>query len=344
MSSIDERPKYYQRIDAALERRHKLACAVEALSKETQSKYTSSDVRDLIDVLRSSATAEQFVQDGSKAIWLPLILRGASSDSPSEEFEQIVKDVAFAAESQKSRQRNFAYPFVLFGAAVLLFVFLAKAVIPTFQQMFREFELKLPAITNLVFSISDQINYHTGVFCLLLVIFALACWWIRRLFQWCIRHTQITRLLGGLTTGNTDSVKAMGRFTSTLAELLNIDAPLNDAIRIAGRASQDLWYRNASETLSRDIGSSGKFNHSSSVAHNFPSLVACALAAGPNGGPSIPLLRQVSAVYVDRVRNRFSWYSGLVAPVWIIVVGFFVGFVVISIFMPLVQLITSLSG
>ena len=344
MSAVTERPEFYQRIDAALERRNKLASAIEALSEETNAPHVGKDVRDLVSALRGCATTEQFVRDGSKAVWLPLILRGVSSSASAVEFAQIMSDVTFATENRKSRWRSFAYPLMLFGSAILVFVFLSVTVLPTFRTMFREFQMRLPPPTNLVFSISDLINNHTGTFCLILLGFVLAGLLLRWLFLLCLRHTETTWLLGSLSAGNTESVKAMGRFTSTLAALLGVGAPLNEAILIAGRASQNVRFRNASERLSKDIGSSEKFSHQSTVAHNFPALVIHALEAGPNGGPSIALLRQVSVNYFDRVRQRFSWASGVVAPLWIIGVGLCVGFVVLSIFMPLVQLITSLSG
>ena len=47
MSAVTERPEFYQRIDAALERRNKLASAIEALSEETISTRVGKDVRGL---------------------------------------------------------------------------------------------------------------------------------------------------------------------------------------------------------------------------------------------------------------------------------------------------------
>ena len=344
MSAVTQRPEFYQRIDAALERRNKLASAIEALSEETESRRISKDVRDLVSALRSGATTEQFVQDGSKAVWLPLILRGVSSGASVVEFAQIMSDVTFATENRKSQWRSFSYPIMLFGSSILVFVFLSVTVLPTFEKMFREFELRLPAATRSLLGISHQINERPVVFCMLLLGAMLAAWGLRRFILFCMRFTDATWLLGSLSAGNTESVKAMARFTSTLAELLGVGAPLNEAILIAGRASQSLRFRNASERLSRDIGSSEKFSHQSIVAHNFPALVIYALEAGPNGGPSIALLRQVSLNYFDRVRQRFSWSAGLLAPLSMVGVGLCVGFVVISIFMPLVSLITALSG
>ena len=344
MSAVTQRPEFYQRINVALERRDRLASAIEALLEDTKSTHFGKDVRDLVSALRGGATTEHFVRDGSKAVWLPLILRGVSSSASAVELAQIMSDVTFATENRKSRWRSFAYPLMLFGSAILVFVFLSITVLPTFRTMFSEFQLTLPGMSTLVFSISDQINNHTGKFCLILLGFVLTGVLLRWLFLLFLRHAETTWLLGSLTAGNTESVKAMGRFTSTLAALLGVGAPLSEAILIAGRASQNLRFRYASERLSRDIGTSDKFSYASTVAHSFPALVTHALEAGPNGGPSIALLRQVSVIYMDRVRQRFSWASGVVAPLWIIGVGLCVGIVVLSVFMPLVQLITSLSG
>ena len=174
MSAVTQRPEFYQRIDAALERRNKLASAIEALSEETKSTRVGKDVRELVSALRGGATTEQFVQEGSKAVWLPLILRGVSSGASTVEFAQIMSDVTFATENRKSRWRSFAYPLMLFGSAILVFVFLSVTVLPTFRTMFSEYQLRLPRMSTLVFSISDQINNHTGTFCLILIGFVLA--------------------------------------------------------------------------------------------------------------------------------------------------------------------------
>ena len=76
MAETIQRREFYQRIDAALARRTKLANAIEAFSEETKSRQIGEDVRDLVIALRGDAATEQFVGDGSKAVWLPLLLRG----------------------------------------------------------------------------------------------------------------------------------------------------------------------------------------------------------------------------------------------------------------------------
>lgn len=340
MAETMERPEFYQRIDAALARRTELANAIEAFADETKSRQISKDVRELVVALRGDATTEQFVGEGSKAVWLPLLLRSFAADG----FRQILSDVTFAEENRRSKWRTFAYPLVIFGSAILMFVFLSLTVLPTFEKMFREFQLRLPLATQSVIAMSHPIREQPVLTCFWILAALVAAWGLRRLFHWIRLATESNWLLGSLSTGSTENVKAMAHFTSTLAELLNISAPLHEAILIAGRSSQSTQFRHASQVLSKDIGSSNRFKCDSAVAHNFPRLVVQALEAGQNGGPSIALLRQVSAIYFDRVRLRFSWSEGFLAPLSIVGIGLCIGYVVIALFMPLISLITSLSG
>ena len=68
-----------------------------------------------------------------------------------------------------------------------------------------------------------------------------------------------------------------------------------------------------------------------------------ALSAGTDGGPSIPLLRQLAAIYSDRSRNRSQLSSGFNSSIMVAVIGALVGFVILALFMPLFSLITALS-
>jgi type IV pilus assembly protein PilC len=337
------RPEFYGHIDDALSNRDQLAAAMEAIAWEINPKHFPREITRLLTILRSSPKAEQMVQDGFNAAFLPVILRGCP---PGEALNlcRIVGDVFFAEEARKNRWRGILYPLFVIAAALLIFVLLAVTILPTFQKMFSEFELKLPYATRILLRISDLISHSPGYFCLSLLGVGIAGLGLRKLMTLIYPHLEASSSLGPLVSGNTSSVAAMGRFASTLAELLCIGTPLDQAISIAGRASQNLRIKIASDQMAIDIGTKGKFQADSNVAHNFPLLIRHALEAGPNGAPSIPLLRQVSALYFERVRHRLDWAAGLFAPLAIVGVGLLVAFIVIALFMPLISLITSLSG
>lgn len=337
------RPEFYHRIDEALENRGQLAAAVEAIASEINPKNVPSEITRLLTILRGSPQAEQMVQEGGNAAFLPLILRGCPPGDALN-LNQVVGDVVFAEEARKSRWRGVVYPLFVIAIALLIFVLLAVTILPTFQKMFSEFELKLPSATRILMGASHLICNSPVTFCVLLLGVGLAGLGLRKLMALIYPYLEASSSMGPFFGGNTSSVRAMGRFASTLAELLCIGTPLDQAISIAGRASQNLRIKMASDQMAVDIGTTGKFQADSTVAHNFPLLVRRALEAGPNGAPSVPLLRQIATLYLERVRHRFEWAAGLFAPLAIVGVGLLVGFIVLALFMPLISLITSLSG
>ncbi len=347
MSAAIERPNYLQCIDDALENRFKLASAIEALTAETHSRYLTSDVQQLIQLLRSDTTSEQFVNDANKAVWLPILLRARASSSSStssgEEFKLLLNNLISVTEARRNAWSQFAYPLVMLVISIAFFVLLATTIVPTFQKMFLEFALKLPAATKLLMDVSTYLRTHPVLSSLWLIGLVVVVIVIRQASQWVVRHVEGFTFLGVFLSGNTGSVRAMGRFTATLAELLQVGAPLAAAIAIAGRASQNPRFARTSAILSNEVGLTASIPLGSTVVQNFPALVIRGLTAGPNASPSIPLLRQLSSNYFERVRQRFEWSEGLFAPMTIVLIGLFVGFTVISLFMPLISLITALS-
>jgi type II secretory pathway component PulF len=344
MSDVSERPEYLQRIDQALASGGKLACAIQALTAETHSKFLRSELKDLVCALQSQPTAEQFVNDGPKAAWLPLVLRASASEDFPGDFKRMLTDLTVATEIAKNKWSQFLYPMIVLTIAITLFFVLATTIVPTFQAMFVEFDLKLPASTSLLLKISSFIRADPALSIVGLALVLLAAITIRKVFHYCLRYLEGSMFVGAVLSGNAESVRAMGRFTATLAELLNVGAPLSDAILISGRASRNVRFLRNAQVLSKEIAGSTSMRSGYSVAHNFPVLVFRALEAGPNQTPSIPLLRRLSSIYFERVKQRFEWSTGLFAPLSIIGVGCVVGFVVISLFIPLASLITSLSG
>lgn len=341
--TTSSRPAFYDRIDEALQNRTQLAIAMETFASEINLRALPSNIKELLTILRSPSQAEQFAQDGFNASWLPLILRSYSG-SDTINLSQIASEVLFAEETRKSRWRGIAYPLSIVAIALFIFILLAVTVLPTFQKLFSEFELTLPLATQIMLKLSNLINDSPIYFCFLLSGIALAGLSIQKIMAFSYSYLEASSALGVLFSGSSISVKAMGQFTSTLAELLGIGTPLDQAILIAGRASQNLRLKISSEQMASEIGTSDKFRSDSTVAYNFPALVRHALEAGPNGTTSVPLLRQISKMYFDRLQHRFDWSAGLFAPFAMVGVGLIVGFVVMSLFLPLISLITSLSG
>ncbi len=334
-----ESEAFYERIDQALAHRAELIPALKAIAEELSEPNASRELHQLVRELESNPTAKAFVARPSTASWLPVIVRGAASQSTAVRYSQLLDDAGREYENRKSLRNLLAYPLFLavFGGIVLLFLLLL--VVPIFDKMFSEFGLSLPAPTEFLFWLYRQLTQQLPrtilalLAALVIISFLIRVW---------LHFALSTSLLGMFTAGNSANVTAMSRFTGTLAEILSIEAPLPEALRIAGRTCKHRHFRIKAEQLADHLQFEGLAIQQSPVVHNFPSLMIHALTFEPQK-PNVPLLRELARTYSERARTRVSWTTSLIGPISLIAIGFLVGFVIIALFMPLVSLVTSLA-
>jgi type IV pilus assembly protein PilC len=342
---LGERTDLYGRMDLAIERGKPLADALQIAGRELLGKEDKK-IRKIVDAIRLPAKAEVFAGQSEVAEALPLLLSRAdeASDSVADEQKQIVRLIRSIANQRRIRWHSLIYPLFLLLGAVLFLGFFCVTVVPTFKQMFTEFELRLPPVTRWLFWLSDQLIQRPwtslGACAVALGIGGLLILWAIRLSPF----LQGTWLCGGLLAGSKSNLVSMTRFVNALAELIQFGAPVHEALRVAGSASQNYRLRAISETLARDAQTIPAPWTESRVVHNFPTTLIYALHAGPNGTPCVPLLKQIVENFESRVEHRIETMSSLIGPGVIVLVGVIVGFVVIALFMPLISLMTSLGA
>ena len=212
--------------------------------------------------------------------------------------------------------------------------------------MFDAFGLSLPAPTRWTFWIADQLTIHAGRTALYLAVICVATIPVVR---WWRRHALTNRLLGRSVAGSTGNLRAMSRLTATLAELVGLDVPLAAALRYAGQASGHRYFADAAtrmaEQLQRDRFQTPADEAGSPAdpTGRLPQSVTLALAAGVGNRPSQPLLHELAAIYAHLAFLRSARLGASLPLLSLLVVGSFVGFVIVSLFMPLVSMVTSLA-
>lgn len=333
------RKVFYDRINHALTNQNDLVPALNAIADELPDTNAVRNLRRLVTVLDSKPSAEQLIERSDVASWLPVIVRGATSPATADRYQQLLAEADRENENRKSLRRLLAYPLVLFFLCLAVLLFLVLTILPTFIKMFSEFGLTLPPPTALLVWVHSQLTQYLPRTLLVLLLAVLAFVGIVRMW---LHFALTTSLFGMFTAGNSANVTAMARFTGTLAELLSIDAPLPEALRISGVACKHRHFRVMAERMADHIQRDGLAIHQSPVKHNFPSTMIHALSSA-SAQPNVPLLRELSRMYSERARTRVNWTTSLLGPVSLFAIGVLVGFVVISLFMPLVSMVTSLS-
>lgn len=329
-----------QRIEAALERRETVVPALMALADEMPASSVQGAIRKLVDKLQRGTTTAELIEDRVSATWLPVLVSGLTKESSAKRIRILVADAVREVERRNQRLRALAYPLVLSLFVLFVLGSLCAFLVPTFQNMFTDFGLRLPKPTQFLFWCTEQLYFHPlrtflVIFFLVAIYYAVARFWTRSALP--------SRFLGFLYAGNSSSLRGMASFTHSLVELLDIDATLPEALRIAGRNCQHPHIESVARSLAEQLEQRTQPLGQFSMLHSLPPTLVYALRLGPEGTPSIPLLRELSAVYSDRVGGRSEGAGGATAPLAIFAIGVLVAFVVISLFMPLVSMISALS-
>lgn len=331
---------YEERINDVLNQPEELIKLLEALAAEPASNGMRKQLKHLIAKLRTRIDARQFLSDPILCSWLPIVMSSQRSSELDTGYAHALTQILDERTRRRGLIAAFSYPLVLLGFTMGVLVPMCIFVVPPFQKMFIDFGLRLPWPTVILFRIADMLNNHAIALILTLGMFigliALAVYaWVSRALT--------TRLIGWLIAGNSVSLIAMSRLTSVLAELLELGAPITDALQLAGRASRHAYFDEAARDLAVHLSDPNFTWQSSPVAHNFPLTFLHALSAGEGNQVSVPLLRQLSHAYGHRVSARMNRRMGMSSPLVIVAIGLVVGLTVFAIFLPLVGMMHSLA-
>lgn len=226
-----------------------------------------------------------------------------------EDDQRLIPELLDAAERPRSAVSHgwaaLAYPLIVIGMAILVMTLLSTLVVPMFSSMFEEFGLELPMATRAVISLAQFLATIWGPVLVAAALIAVGRW------------LMITRSPRGARAAET--------FTRSLALLAEAEMPHGDAIDLAAAAAR---VRPATARV---------------PARRGPMTAAAAEALTYEPQAAGVLLRAIADCHGDRGRGGLSATQWLIGPVAIGVVGIFVGFVVIALFMPLISLVSALS-
>ncbi len=309
-----------------------------ALAAEIHHSKTQNDLRYLASELDSASSPDDLESSKQIMQWLPVLASGLGDQNSKQNLTNMISHAVRDNEIRTERRRLLAYPAFLAMGVAFVFSLFIYIVVPTFEEIFEDFGLELPGSTELVINLSREIRFNpirmlSKTAGLIAVTVAL-----QKLCSW----TGLThRLFGFIFAGNSASVSLMSILSSQLAELLKLGLPLGSAIRLSANGVKSHYYRNACVRLAKEAEKNSKLSETK-IGKRFPPNMILALETDP--GPNVPLLRELSVLYAERVHCRVDWTSGAISQLAIVMLGIAIGFTVAFLLAPLFTLIYHLGG
>jgi type II secretory pathway component PulF len=313
-----------------------------AIAEEFPVGRTRRTLREIVRRLESGENLDGVLASSGAPAYLPALVRaGRRSGKTAEILENFIAGSRSVSELRQSLWMALAYPLAVLLVTIPLLVFLFVWLIPSFETVLRGWDIRLPMMTRALTAVSGFLVEHGGTFLLtLLAAVVVVCLVIRA----ALGPLATRRLVGGIpVAGPLLRWLGLSRFSPILSLLIQSRVPLDEALLLAGDASGDAEIRHDCRVMAASLQSGQTLESAARDVKRFPQSFVRALSAEQyhEGFPDV--LQSMSEMYAARARILVAFLMAFLPPVTVIVVGTVVGFIVISLFLPLIQLLNMLS-
>ncbi|MEM8834659.1 MAG: type II secretion system F family protein [Planctomycetota bacterium] len=243
------------------------------------------------------------------------------------------------------------YPVAVVAIAVLIVTGIMIFIIPSFKDIFADFEVELPAATTMLINTSAWItgDYPTEgaqkVPGWIIVIFSLPGLW---LFSKLIRKTKPGKMVTDVLlmyvpiVGGLARKSIIAKFTRTLGTLIAAGVPILEAITITGETSGNYIFEKALGRVHDSIREGESFAEPLRQAKVCDSIVVNMIDVGEETGDMDTMLLKIADNYDDEVDTAVAGLVKLIEPLLVVFLGVIIGGIVIAMFLPLVSMIEAL--
>ncbi len=315
---------------------------VDSLSALTEQVEKEQMVRVLSAVRENIKEGTSFSKSLSMhpRVFPPLYVNMVAAGEASGSLETVLERLADFTENQSRLKGKvtaaLAYPALMFVLGIVLVGFLMVTVVPKVTSIFDNLGQALPWYTRLLIFVSELVG---GYWWLLLALGAGAgIWFTKWKAKPAGRLRWHTLCLQFPIFGRLNLLVAVARFSRTLSTLLASGVQLLPAMEIGKNVLENAKLETV---ITEAIGS---IREGESIAEPlkrsgaFPPMVTHMIAVGEKSGQLENMLDNVSRAYEADVETKVATLTSLLEPITIMLLGGVVGFIVMAILMPLIQM------
>jgi len=257
---------------------------------------------------------------------------GVLEDSLYRVADQLQKDAALRRQVKSAM----IYPALVATFAIGVMMALVAFLVPVFEGVFKEFGGELPKLTQVSVLMSKVVTQYWWL--MFLVTAGAAASFIKwKKTTWGRKQWDHFRLRVPMKIGTIVQQVAVARWSRTLASLTHAGVPLLQALEITGRTGGNAAVQEAMDGVIASVKRGGTIAAPLAQAPIFPSMVTHMVGVGEETGALDEMLDRIAEFYEEQVEAAVKSLMSILEPILIIVIGAMVGFIVISMYLPLFE-------
>jgi type IV pilus assembly protein PilC len=278
-------------------------------------------------------------------IFDPLFVNMTRAGETGGMLDEALIRVADQLEKADSLRRQvksaMTYPAVVLTFAGGVLLALVAFLVPVFIGVFKQFGGDLPAITKLTVAMSNVLT-HQWYLLIGVTVGSVVSFRKWKRSDWGRPQWDRFRLRVPMKIGDIVQKVALARWSRTLSALVSAGVPLLQALDITGKTAGNHVIEQAMAGVIENVKSGGTIAEPLKASPVFPTMVSHMVSVGEETGSLDTMLSKIADFYEDQVDAAVKALTSILEPVMIVIVGGIVGFIVISMYLPLFKVYDSI--
>ncbi len=256
-------------------------------------------------------------------------------------LDQVIERLADIDE-KKNILKNKVSSALYYPAGLSLFtfavvIFLMTSAVPALARIFADMGKELPLPTRIVLGISGLLTNFYFIFSLLIVIIAAGI-----LTNRYIKTPEGRRKLDGIKLklpiiSNLYKKLIVLNFTQNMGILLNNRVDILKSFEIVKKVVRNVLVESQIEDVARKVQEGSSLSNALAKTDFLPKLVLGMINAGESSDQLDAMLIKIGNVYETEMDMTLTGVTSLIQPIMMLIIGFVIGFIIISIMMPIFE-------
>ncbi|MFH1253100.1 MAG: type II secretion system F family protein [Candidatus Uhrbacteria bacterium] len=312
-----------------------------------QSKKKKSALGEILTSLTNFIRTGKTLADGLvlypktfTPVYLNMIRAGEASGTLQDNLDQLVKQLEKEHELTQKIRGAMMYPAVIFTAGLGIAIFIVVFILPQITGLFASLKVELPFTTRAIFWLSNFIRFQWSW--LLIIIFLVTVG-----FNITYRLKVLKPFFHGFflwlpITGKLTKEVNLARSFRLMGTLLKSGLPISEVLETALKVLRNIRYINMFTAVKDGVA---RGNTATSVLENYPNLISPLamrlILVGEETGTLGEMLMYLAEFYEEEIEDETKNLTSLLEPVLIVVIGFVIGWLAVSILSPIYKVVGS---
>ena len=313
--------------------------ALDALQEQITQPYFKSvtmALRDDIQLGSSLSAAFSKHPRAFDALYVNMVKVGETGGVLSAILDRISAYLEKTMKLKRKVRSAMIYPAVVIIMAIIITIVLLVKVVPTFASIYDSFDQELPGMTQMLIMVSELLKNYLlfllgGVFFLGVL--------LSRWYRTDRGREVIDVLVLKLPIfGELIRKVSISRFSRTLSTLLQTGVPILESLDIVGRTSGNRVVENVILSVKTNVREGESIATPLMKSPVFPPMVTRMISIGEKSGQLEKMLTKIADFYDDQVDAAVAGLTSIIEPLIIGFLGLVVGFIVIALFLPILNI------